>query len=77
MLFLNFSSEKFDDFKTKFHEVAVQYKGKGLNFLLGDTESSKGAFQVISTLAISSSLYLVVLLTRYVMRNVVFSFGFV
>ncbi|WOG91606.1 hypothetical protein DCAR_0310855 [Daucus carota subsp. sativus] len=45
MLFLNFSTEKFDDFKTKFHEVAVQYKGKGLNFLLGDTESSKGAFQ--------------------------------
>ena len=59
MLFLNFSTEKFDDFKTKFNEVVVQYKGKGLSFLLGDLEASQGAFQVISLLAIASSLYMV------------------
>lgn len=57
MLFLNFSTEKFDDFKTKFNEVAAEYKGKGLSFLLGDLEASQGAFQVISSLETSSSLY--------------------
>lgn len=59
MLFLNFTTEKLDDFKTKFNEVAVEYKGKELSFLLGDLEASQGAFQVLSSLAILSSLYLV------------------
>ncbi|KAL8126532.1 hypothetical protein AgCh_013708 [Apium graveolens] len=45
MLFVNFSTEKFDDFKTKFNEVAAEHKGKGLSFLLGDLEASQGAFQ--------------------------------
>uniref|UniRef100_A0A164X3Y2 Thioredoxin domain-containing protein n=1 Tax=Daucus carota subsp. sativus TaxID=79200 RepID=A0A164X3Y2_DAUCS len=45
MLFLNFSTDKFDDFKKNYNDVAVLYKGKGLNFLLGDLEASKGAFQ--------------------------------
>lgn len=45
MLFLNFSTDKFDDFKKTFNDVAVLYKGKGLGFLLGDLEASKGAFQ--------------------------------
>ncbi|KAL8126140.1 hypothetical protein AgCh_013429 [Apium graveolens] len=45
MLFINFSTEKFDDFKTKFNEVAAEHKEKGLNFLLGDLEASQGAFQ--------------------------------
>lgn len=52
MLFLNFSTDKFDDFKKNYNDVAVLYKGKGLNFLLGDLEASKGAFQVISSLSI-------------------------
>ncbi|KAK1393066.1 hypothetical protein POM88_012146 [Heracleum sosnowskyi] len=42
MLFLNFTTEKFDDFKTEFSEVDVEYKVKGLSFLLGDRQ---GAFQ--------------------------------
>lgn len=46
MLFLNFSTEQFDAFKSKYHEVAELYKGKELSFLLGDVEASQGAFQV-------------------------------
>ncbi|KAL8098878.1 hypothetical protein AgCh_031555 [Apium graveolens] len=45
MLFVNFSTEKFDDFKIKFNEVVVEHKEKGLIFLLGDLEASQGAFQ--------------------------------
>ncbi|CAK9142927.1 unnamed protein product [Ilex paraguariensis] len=45
MLFLNFGSELVDTFKSKYHEVAEQYKGKGVNFLMGDVEASQGAFQ--------------------------------
>lgn len=46
MLFLNFSGEKFDIFKSKYEDVAKQYKGDGISFLMGDVEASKGAFQV-------------------------------
>lgn len=46
MLFLNFSSDLADTFKSKYHDVATQYKGKGISFLLGDVEASQGAFQV-------------------------------
>lgn len=45
MLFLNFSSELVDTFKSKYHDVAKQYKGKGISFLIGDLEASHGAFQ--------------------------------
>ncbi|KAL8485638.1 hypothetical protein ACS0TY_027794 [Phlomoides rotata] len=45
MLFLNFSTEQFDAFKSKYHEVAELYKGHDLSFLLGDVEASQGAFQ--------------------------------
>ncbi|CDP10927.1 unnamed protein product [Coffea canephora] len=45
MLFLNFSSENIDAFKSKYRDVAEQYKGKGIAFLLGDLEASQGAFQ--------------------------------
>lgn len=46
MLFLNFSTEQFDAFKSKYYEVAQLYKGKDLSFLMGDIEASQGAFQV-------------------------------
>ncbi|CAA0827910.1 Protein disulfide isomerase-like 1-2 [Striga hermonthica] len=46
MLFLNFTNEQFDAFKSKYHEVAELFKGKDLNFLMGDVEASQGAFQV-------------------------------
>ncbi|KAL1543823.1 Thioredoxin-like domain [Salvia divinorum] len=45
MLFLNFSTEYFDAFKSKYYEVAQLYKGKNLTFLMGDVEASQGAFQ--------------------------------
>ncbi|GMP79446.1 hypothetical protein CsSME_00034987 [Camellia sinensis var. sinensis] len=45
MLFLNFSGELADVFKSKCHDVAEQYKGKGLSFLMGDAEASQNAFQ--------------------------------
>ncbi|XP_010268974.1 PREDICTED: protein disulfide-isomerase [Nelumbo nucifera] len=45
MLFLNFTSELVESFKSKYHDVATHYKGKGIRFLLGDIEASQGAFQ--------------------------------
>ncbi|KAJ4965892.1 hypothetical protein NE237_017741 [Protea cynaroides] len=45
MLFLNYSSDHVDAFKSKYHDVAQQYKGQGVDFLLGDLEASQGAFQ--------------------------------
>ncbi|KAK4481304.1 hypothetical protein RD792_012189 [Penstemon davidsonii] len=45
MLFVNFGSEQFEAFKSKYHDVAQQYKGKDLSFLMGDVEASQGAFQ--------------------------------
>nr|GMC64581.1 protein disulfide-isomerase-like [Ipomoea batatas] len=44
MLFVNFSSE-LSAFKSKYNDVAVLYKGKGVSFLLGDLETSGGALQ--------------------------------
>ncbi|MCD7461231.1 hypothetical protein HAX54_045577 [Datura stramonium] len=45
MLFVNFNNDLFDSFKSKYHEVAEQYKGNDLSFLIGDVEASQGAFQ--------------------------------
>lgn len=48
LLFIHFSEQYFDSFKSKYLEVAENYKGKKLSFLLGDIKASEGAFQVIS-----------------------------
>ncbi|CAN6459548.1 unnamed protein product [Victoria cruziana] len=45
MLFVNVSTENFESFQSKYHAAAVAYKGKGVSFLLGDLETSQGAFQ--------------------------------
>ncbi|KAK1288391.1 Protein disulfide-isomerase [Acorus calamus] len=45
MLFLNFSSESIESFKSTFHDVAKDLKGKNVSFLIGDVEASQGAFQ--------------------------------
>jgi len=45
MLFLNFSHEVADSFKSKYREVAEQFKGEGISFLIGDLDASQGAFQ--------------------------------
>ncbi|KAJ0805549.1 putative protein disulfide-isomerase [Helianthus annuus] len=39
------SHENIDGFKSKYTEVAGLYKGKGLNFLLGDLKASQAALQ--------------------------------
>lgn len=43
---MNFSSDLYDAFKSKLHDVALQFKGQGIIFLMGDVESSAQAFQV-------------------------------
>ncbi|PKA66777.1 Protein disulfide-isomerase [Apostasia shenzhenica] len=45
MLFLNFTEEKSDSFKSKYYDVAKNYNGLKISFLLGDLEASQGAFQ--------------------------------
>ncbi|GLT47125.1 hypothetical protein SLA2020_208420 [Shorea laevis] len=45
MLFLNFSGEAADSFKSKYHEVAEKFRGAGIGFLLGDLEDSQSAFE--------------------------------
>ncbi|MTV28503.1 hypothetical protein FTX61_24430, partial [Nitriliruptoraceae bacterium ZYF776] len=45
MLFLDFSHEHVDTFKSKYSDVAGEFKGKGLNFLLGDVKASQAALQ--------------------------------
>ncbi|XP_042418683.1 protein disulfide-isomerase-like [Zingiber officinale] len=45
LLFLNFSSENFDTFKSNLYEIAEKYKGENISFLIGDLEASQGAFQ--------------------------------
>ncbi|CAA0839510.1 Protein disulfide isomerase-like 1-2 [Striga hermonthica] len=47
MLFVNFS-EQHDAFLSKYKDVATLYKGKGINFLMGDVESTQNAFQYFS-----------------------------
>ncbi|XP_050896871.1 protein disulfide-isomerase [Lathyrus oleraceus] len=45
MLFANFTSASTEAFKVKYREIAEQYKQQGISFLIGDVESSQGAFQ--------------------------------
>ncbi|PKU87257.1 Protein disulfide-isomerase [Dendrobium catenatum] len=45
LLFIHFSEQYFDSFKSKYLEVAENYKGKKMSFLLGDIKASEGAFQ--------------------------------
>nr|BAG16714.1 protein disulfide isomerase [Glycine max] len=45
MLFINFTAEGAESFKSKYREAAEQHKQQGVSFLVGDVESSQGAFQ--------------------------------
>lgn len=45
-MFINFTGETAESLKSKYREVATSNKGQGHAFLLGDAESSQGAFQV-------------------------------
>ncbi|XP_021759718.1 protein disulfide-isomerase-like [Chenopodium quinoa] len=44
LLFMNFSID-YDTYKSKYEQVAKEYKSKGISFLLGDLEASSGALQ--------------------------------
>ncbi|KAI4337828.1 hypothetical protein L6164_016198 [Bauhinia variegata] len=45
MLFINFTVEDADSFKSKYREAAEQYRQDAISFLIGDLEASQGAFQ--------------------------------
>lgn len=47
---MNFTNEHFEEFKSKYNEVAEIYKGKDIGFLMGDLDISQGAFQVTKNL---------------------------
>ena len=50
LLFVNFSTENFEDYKTAFHDAAKAGREGEMIFLLGDLEASDGAFEVIPRL---------------------------
>lgn len=56
MLFLDFAHEHIDAYKSKYTDAAGVYKGKGLNFLLGDVKDSQAALQVFNHIFNLSSL---------------------
>ncbi|CAL9115979.1 protein disulfide-isomerase-like [Musa acuminata AAA Group] len=45
MLFFNFSSDNYNTFKSKLHEVAKDYKGDNIKFLIGDLDASEMALK--------------------------------
>ncbi|GMH07684.1 hypothetical protein Nepgr_009524 [Nepenthes gracilis] len=45
MLFMNFSEDDHSAFKSKFYDIALLFKGKGISFLMGDLEATEGVLQ--------------------------------
>uniref|UniRef100_A0A0D9VH17 protein disulfide-isomerase n=1 Tax=Leersia perrieri TaxID=77586 RepID=A0A0D9VH17_9ORYZ len=45
MLFLSFSDDRADAFRTQFYEAAKQYSANNISFMIGDVTASQGAFQ--------------------------------
>uniref|UniRef100_A0A0E0K124 protein disulfide-isomerase n=1 Tax=Oryza punctata TaxID=4537 RepID=A0A0E0K124_ORYPU len=45
MLFLSFSDDRAEAFRTQFHEAAKQYSANNISFLIGDVTASQGALQ--------------------------------
>ncbi|KOM41559.1 hypothetical protein LR48_Vigan04g175700 [Vigna angularis] len=45
MLFINFTAEGAETFKSKYRETAEQYRQPGVSFLVGDVRSTTGSFQ--------------------------------
>ncbi|ESW09428.1 hypothetical protein PHAVU_009G126700 [Phaseolus vulgaris] len=45
MLLINFTAEGAETFKSKYREIAEQYRQSGVSFLVGDVKSTKGSFQ--------------------------------
>lgn len=70
-LFLNFSTD-LDAFKSKYYDLAVSYKGKEANFLLGDAETGKRALEYFGLDTDQAPLIFVLSMdgTKYVQRHV-------
>ncbi|XP_062223097.1 protein disulfide isomerase-like 1-3 [Phragmites australis] len=45
MLYLSFSDDRIEAFKSQFYEAAKQYGDKNISFLIGDVTDAQGAFQ--------------------------------
>lgn len=52
MLFINFSSEIAASFKYKYHEVAEEYRGGSLSFLMADIDFSSHAIKVRNSVSL-------------------------
>jgi len=46
MLFLNFSDDRIEAFKSQIQEAAKKFSANNISFLIGDVESADRAFQV-------------------------------
>jgi protein disulfide-isomerase A1 len=46
MLFLSFTDDRIESFKSQFYEAAKQYGANNISFLIGDITVAQGAFQV-------------------------------
>jgi len=46
MLFIDFTAESAETFKSQYRETAEQYRKQGVSFLVGDVRSIQGSFQV-------------------------------
>jgi len=53
-MFVNFTGATAEALKSKYREVATSNKDQSLAFLVGDAESSQGAFQVTTHLSFVS-----------------------
>lgn len=73
LLFANFTDEYFEEFKSKYNEVAEIYKGKDIGFLMGDLDISQGAFQVMNSKIIGLYFFMFCILCTCKLR---FGFNF-
>lgn len=47
MLFLNFSDDRIEAFKSQIQEAAKLFSANNISFLIGDVETAERAFQVV------------------------------
>ncbi|KAG9149157.1 hypothetical protein Leryth_003166 [Lithospermum erythrorhizon] len=47
MLYVDYTSDDYDAFKSTYYDVAKQFKGKGVSFLMGDVEASQKVLESI------------------------------
>jgi len=47
MLFLNFSDDRIEAFKSQIQDAAKKFSANNISFLIGDVEAADRAFQVV------------------------------